>query len=122
MSLCPQVPEPCDGEKAKIIALAIVVPASVFDRTGNRLVGGGNSECERRLGQPGVGDKAIVGQPVILSWIGFGIVQAGPKPAAHIIIPSFGIAGPIPMVQNPFCLGILSVAMLEAVKTRRLPE
>ena len=67
------------------------------------------------FGEPASVSAQALGQPVILSCIGLGITHKGAV-GGPIIIPSLGIAGPMPIVHTPFCLGRLRVAMVLAVK------
>ena len=67
VSLCPPVPEPCDGEKAKIIALAMVVPLASLTTPAIVLVAAEMVKVCSALGKPASVTAQLLGQPVILS-------------------------------------------------------
>src|SRR3989344_1776008 len=97
------------------MALAIVVPLASLTAPSIVLLAREMVKVWLVLGKPPSVRAQLSGQPVILSCSGLGIVQAGAG-GGPIIIPSLGIAGPIPILQNPFCLGRLRVFLVEAVK------
>src|SRR3989344_5895437 len=97
------------------MALAIVVPLAALTTPGIVLLAAVMVKVWLVLGKPLSVRAQLSGQPVILGCKGLGIIQAGAG-GGPIIIPSLGIAGPMPMAQNPFCLGRLRVFLVEAVK------
>lgn len=104
------------GEKAKIIALAIVEPLASLTTPEIVLLVAVMVKVWLVFGEPASVRVQALGQPVILSCIGLGITHKGAT-GGPIIIPSLGIAGPMPIVHTPFCLGRFKVAIVSAVKT-----